>query len=223
MAMMRAPWAVLPFLMATVSIAACNARVDQFTASAHYVCPGQQVQIGWRVTGSGTMKSVPPVASLPDGPVDDEGQATVTPTMTTNVELHVTRFLGHPTSSTQELRVLGGSPTPEPLTVSLADPSAGCGDGKVWATVHPQHLSNDLKVATVSSHPGDSRTYDVAHAGVHAAVSPGTGATQFAGMPIMGDWVLTSPLAARESCGTPTLPRSLVVDVFTQCVPGEAR
>jgi len=205
-------------------ITACDASVKQFTASEHYVCPGEQVQIAWRVTGSGAMKSVPPLPSLPDGPVDDEGHAIVAPTTTTNVELHVTRFLGHPTSSTQELHVVGASATPEPLTVSLADSSAGCGRGKVWATVHPQHFSNDMKVASVSSHAGDGRTYDVAHAGVHATVSPGTTATQFAGSPIMGDWVLTSPLAPGESCGTPTLPRSLVVDVFTQCVPGgEAR
>ena len=223
MATMRAPLAVARSLLLAVSLAACNASVDQFTASAHYMCPGRQVQLAWRVTGSGTMRSLPPLASLPDGPVDDQGHATVAPMASTSVELHVTRFLGHPTSSTQELRVLGPSPTPEPLAVSLADPSSGCGDGKVWATVHPQHFSNDLKVATVSSHAGDSRTYDVLHAGVHATVSPGTTATQFAGFPIMGDWVFTSPLRSGEACGTPTLPRSLVVDAFTQCVAGEAR
>jgi hypothetical protein len=220
MARMRASWALV---LSSAFLAACDARIDQFTASAHYVCAGQPVQLVWRVTGSGTMKSTPPLASLPDGPVSDEGQATVAPTATTNVELHVTRFLGHPTSSPQKLRVLGASATPEPLAVSLADPSAGCGNGKVWATVHPQRFSSDLKVATVSSHAGEGRTYDVAHAGVHATVDPGTTATQFAGLPLMGDWVLPSPLAAREACGTATLPRSLVVDVFTQCVPGEAR
>jgi hypothetical protein len=131
--------------------------------------------------------------------------------------------LGHPTSSTQEIRILGASATPEPLAVSLADPSAGCRDGQVWATVRPQRFSNDLKVATVSSHTGDDRTYDVAHGGVHATVRPGTFATEFAGMPIMGDWILTSPLARGEACGTPTLPRSLNVDVFTQCAPGGGR
>jgi hypothetical protein len=218
---MRAP---LIIVAASVAVAlGCDARVDQFSASAHYVCPGQQVQLVWRVTGSGSMKSTPPLAALPDGPVSDEGQATVAPTTTTSIVLQVARFLGHPTSSTQELRVLGPSTTPEPLTVSLADSSAGCGDGKVWATVHPQRFSNDLKVATVSPHTGDNRTYDVAHGGVHATVSPGTIATQFAGMPIMGDWTLTSPLAPGESCGTPTLPRSLIVDAFTQCTPGDAR
>jgi hypothetical protein len=220
---MRCPWKVLCLLPIAFGLTACDASVNQFTASPHYVCPGQQVQIAWSVTGSGTMKSVPPLASLPDGPVNDEGHATVAPTTTTDVELHVTRFLGHETSSTQELRVLGAASTPEPLTVSLADSSAGCGGGKVWATVHPQHFSNDLKVATVSSHAGDGRTYDVAHAGIHATVSPGTTATQFAGSPIMGDWMLTSSLAGGESCGTPTLPRNLVVDVVTQCAPGEAR
>jgi hypothetical protein len=212
------------FLIAlTVPIAACDASVDQFTASAHYICSGQQVQLTWRVTGSGTMRSVPPLASLPDGPVADNGQATVAPATTTNVELHVTRFLGHPTSSTQELRVLSASPTPEPLGVSIADPSAGCSDGKVWATVHPQHFSGDLKVETVASHTGDGHTYDVRHAGLQGTLTPGSTATQFAGLPIMGDWVLVALLLPGETCGTPTVPRSLIVDVFTQCVPGDAR
>lgn len=218
---MRALLFVVPAI--TALILGCDARVDQFTASLHYVCPGQQVQLAWRVTGSGSMRSTPPLAALPDGPVSDEGQGAVSPTATTNVVLHVTRFLGHPTSSTQELRMLGPPTTPEPLAVSLADPSAGCRDGKAWATVHPQHFSNDLKVATVSSHTGDGRTYDVAHGGIHATVRPGTIATEFAGMPIVGDWLLTSPLAPGEACGTPTLPRSLIVDVFTQCAPGDAR
>ncbi len=218
---MRAPLTIVA--ASAVVLLACDARVDQFSASLHYICPGQQVQLAWRVTGSGSMKSTPPLASFPDGPVDDEGQATVAPVATTTIVLHVTRFLGHATSSPQELRMLGPSTTPEPLSVSLADSSAGCRDGKVWATVHPQRFSNDLKVATVAPHAEDGRTYDVAHGGVHATVRPGTIATAFAGMPIVGDWILTSTLAPGEACGTPTLPRSLNVDVFAQCSPGDAR
>ena len=223
MARMRAPWTLVVSSASALFGVACDASVDRFTASAHSVCPGQPVQIAWRVTGSATVTSKPPLAALPDGPVDEQGHVTVAPTTTTNIELSVTRRLGRPTASTQELAVRGASSAPEPLAVSLADPSAGCGDGKVWATVHARRFSRTLAAAAVSSHAGDGRTYDVTHAGVTATVSPGVTARQFAGMAILGDWVLTSPLAAGEACGTPTLPRSLVVDVFTQCVPEESR
>ena len=212
--------------MRTASIAAwlllataCDASVDQFSSTAHYVCVGQTVQLSWKATGSATVTSTPPVSGLPDGPVPAEGQATIAPVSTTSVELHVTRCLGKSTSSVQQIRVLQAPQTPEPLTVSLADPSAGCGNGKFWATVHPQRFSNEVRVATVSARQGDDRAYQISHAGVDGTVSPGAQDTRWAGTPIVGDWLLTSPLRPGEACG-PALPRNLGIDVFTQCVPG---
>jgi hypothetical protein len=92
----------------------------------------------------------------------------------------------------------------------------GCGGGKVWATVHAEHFAADVKVATVTAHPGDGRIYDVEHAGLRARVAPGSLATEFAGTPIAGDWVLTTPLSNGQTCAT--IPHNLVVDVITQCV-----
>jgi hypothetical protein len=178
------------------------------------------VHLSWSVTGSAAITVSPPIAGAPNGAVEASGQATIAPTANTRVELHVTRFLGAPTASIQDIDVKTASDAPEPLTASLADASAGCGDGKVWATVHAQRFSPDVKVATVASHAGDDRTYDVQHAGRNAKVTPGAPTASLAGSALVGDWVLTSPLRPGETCGTPTLPRSLVVDVFTQCVPG---
>ena len=198
----------------------CNARVDEFSATAHYICPGQRVELSWRVSGNANVSARPPLAALPDGAVSSEGQATIAPKATTVVELHVTRWLGKPTSSLQTINVDQSNATPKPLTVSIGDPSAKCGAEGVSATVHPKRFSDDIKVATVAAHSGDPRSYDVEHRGVHARVAPGQSSTAFAGTPITGDWVLTSPLQPGEACGTPTLPHNLVVDVFTQCVPG---
>jgi hypothetical protein len=213
---------LLSVTMATGGMLAtgCDASVDQFAPSARYICAGQTVHLSWKVTGTATMTSTPPVAGLPDGPVSAQGEAAIAPQVTTSVQLHVTRFLGNPTSSVQQIDVLQSPQTPEPLTVSLADPSAGCGNGKVWATVHAKAFSNSVKVATVGVRPNDQRTYQISHGGIDGTVAPGATSTPWAGSPIVGDWVLTSPLLSGESCG-PTLPANLGVDVFTQCViPG---
>jgi hypothetical protein len=162
------------------------------------------------------------VSGLTEGPVADKGSATISPVASTSVELHVTRFLGSPTSSIQQIRVQQAPQTPEPLAVSLADPSAGCDQGKVHAIVHVQRFSPDVRVATVSTRAEDARTYTVTHAGVVAAVHPGDGpAIAWSGTPILGDWVLESPLLPGESCGTPgaaALPRNLGIQAFTQCL-----
>ena len=177
--------------------------------------------LAWSVTGSAAIVVTPSLSSLPSGDVPSTGQATIAPRATTRVELHVTRFLGHPTTSIQEIQVHRADDAPKPLTVSLADADAGpgCSDGKLWATDHAKRFADNLRVSTVSVHPGDSRTYELLHAGVHATVGPGVVATQFAGLPVTGDWTLTTPLGTGEACGTPALPHNLVADVFLQCVP----
>lgn len=197
-------------------LSACSAHVE-FQASAHYVCAGQPVRLTWNVTGVGTMTAKPPLTSLADGRVASEGQMTVAPIESTQIELRATRWLGSSTASVQTIHVVPGRPSAEPLTVSLADPSAGCADGRVWATVHAQKFATSVKVSVVATHPGDGRTYDVEHGGAHATLAPETTTATFAGLPVVGDWKVSSPLLPGEACGTSSLPRNLVVDVFAQC------
>jgi hypothetical protein len=191
--------------------------VDSFSASSHTICAGQPVQLAWKVTGNATLTATPPLASLAGGQVASEGQLTVAPNASTEIWLQARRWLGKPVSSIQTIHVVTEQPKAEPLTVSLADASAGCEGGRVWATVHAQRFASAVKVSVVGTHAGDSRTYDVQHGGARATLMPGTIAAAFAGQPVVGDWVLSSPLLPGEACGTSALPRSLVVDVYAQC------
>ncbi len=211
--------AVLRFAAAVCVLSACSAQVKAFTAVPRHICAGEPVQLQWNVVGSANVTVTPPSSGLPDGPVESEGHATITPKTTTLVALHVTRTLGSPTTSTQEIEVTTATEKPEVLTASMGDAKAspGCSGGKVWATVHAQHFAANMNVATMSAHPGDRRIYEVQHAGLHATVAPEASTAAFAGVPIEGDWVLTTPLSNGQTCAT--VPRNLVIDVITQCRP----
>jgi len=197
---------------------ACSAHVE-FWASPHSICAGQPVQLTWKVTGVGTLTANPPLASLASSPLASEGRMTVAPNESTQIELRATRLLGTSTSSVQTIHVISGQSKVEPLTVSLADSSAGCGGGRVWATVRAHGFSTAVKVSVVATHAGDGRTYDVQHGATRAALMPGTTTASFAGLSILGDWAISSPLLPGEACGTSALPRNLVVDVYAQCTP----
>ena len=200
------------------ALSACNAHVKTFTADQGRVCAGEPVKLEWSVVGSARVKVCPPSASLPDGPVEEQGQATIVPKTSTRVELHVTRPLGNPTTGVQEIEVLRGEAKREMLTASLGDPAAapGCKGGKVWVTVHAKRFSSNVKVATVASNQKDDRIYEVEHAGLSATVSPGNVVTVFRGTSIAGDWALSASVGDGQTCAT--VPRVLVIDVVTQCV-----
>jgi hypothetical protein len=206
---------------AAVSIlAGCSAEVKAFSVVPRHICAGEPVDVRWSVSGAPVIAVVPPTAALPDGPVSKEGHATIAPATNTRVELDVTRPFGNRTTSVQEVLVTAA--TTEPLTASLGDPAAqpGCKGGRVWATVHAKRFSSGVKVATVASHPGDDRTYQVEHAGIRATVVPGAAASDFAGTPLAGDWLLTAAIRQGETCAT--VPRVLVIDVLTRCQEGVA-
>jgi len=224
--MKRTLTATTPALMVGtvgVFLAGCNAQVRAFSAVPRHICAGGRVDLEWSVVGSPRVTVVPPSPALPDGPVPKAGHATIAPTTKTRVQLHVTRSFGNPTTSVQEIEVASGVATKETLAASLGDPAAspGCSGGKVWASVHARRFSSDVRVATVASHPTDERSYEVEHAGIRAAVSPGTVVTAFARSPLAGDWFLTAPLGPDETCAT--VPPILVIDVVTECRPEAPR
>src|SRR5580704_14104175 len=153
-------------------LAACNAQVNEFSAVPRHICAGERIELQWSVAGSASVIVTPPTAELHDGPLGCTGHARIAPATNTKVALHVTRMLGEPTTSIQEIEVTTPSGKPEVLVASMGDVNAhpGCAGGKVWATVHVERFAGDLKVTTISSHPGDRRIYDVEHAGLHATV-----------------------------------------------------
>ena len=196
---------------------ACTAQIKSFSVVPRHICRGERVEVQWDVLGSPSIEATPPNSGITNGPLASEGHATITPTTTTQLRLHVARLIGSSTTSTQEVQVVTDGQESEVMTASLSDTKAspGCGDGKVWATIHAERFARNVRVATVASHPRDSRIYEVMHSGVSAKVAPDKPSTAFAGTPIVGDWALTVPLTADQTCET--IPHNLVIDVTTQC------
>lgn len=209
---------VVGLLIFVLASSACNPHVRKFTADPRHICAGEPVRIEWSVVGSARIIVRPPSDHLHDGPVSDDGRAVITPNTTTNVELQVTRFLGNPTRSVQEIEVAAGAPRREVLTASLGDATStpSCTEGRVTATVHAKRFSPQVKVATVLSHPNDGRTYTVQHAGRAAILTPGTVLGDFRDTPLAGDWTLSAPVGEGQTCET--IPPVLVINVNTQCL-----
>lgn len=210
-------------VFALVLLGACNAQVKTFSAVPRHICAGEAVHIQWKVVGSARITVTPPDSALPDGPVESEGQATITPASTTAVALHVTHMLGNPWTSTQEIEVTNPASKADLLTASLGDADAqpGCDGRNAWATVHARNFAPDIKVATVTSHAGDNRTYEIQHAGIEAKIAPDSSTAAFSSTAISGDWLLKTPLTGTQTCRT--IQHNLVVDVITQCVPERNR
>jgi hypothetical protein len=196
-------------------LAGCYSKVNTFEVNPRHICPGRQIEVRWDVTGSATLTATPPVDGITNGPVADEGRLLISPKQQTAIVVDVTRFLGKPSGATKMVEL----PKLEPLTASVGDKNAspGCGDGKVWATVHVKRFAPDILVGTVSAHEGDTRTYEVEHDGLRATVAPGTPSSAFVGRAVAGDWLLRADLQPGQVCGTPTIPNNVVVDVDTNC------
>lgn len=200
-----------------------NAKITRLDATPRHVCPGDPVELAWAFDGSGTMTVTPPIALAPAGRVDGRGKAVIRPTAKTTVDLQVTRWGGEPAGGRLDVEMAQG----ETLAASLADPSAACHDGAVISTAHIKNFALDLTVLDIEAPPSHARPgYDVTrvdertHEPVTAHVAPGAQTTRFAGMSLAGDWIISSPLAPGEACGSPRLPANLVVVAYTQCAGG---
>jgi hypothetical protein len=211
------------YIVLAASCQACNAKITRFDAIPRHVCPGDRVELAWEFTGTGTLTVTPPVPPAPAGRVPDHGTASISPTAPTAVELRVTRTGGRSTGARLDIEMNQG----ELVAASIADPSATCRDSVVASTAHVRNFAPDLVVAVVGVRPGDERSYDVSHFDqrtqqlVTARVSSAAPTTRFAGLPIVGDWILSSPLSPGASCDSPGLPSNLVVIAYTRCASGD--
>jgi hypothetical protein len=214
---------IWPWLIAASCSACGHPKIARFDATPRHVCPGERVELAWEFSGSGTMIVTPSMANAPAGHVADRGTASIQPMAPTRIELRVTRMFGDPIGEQRDIEMAQG----ESVTASIADDSAACSAGVVSSTAHLRDFAPDLAVALVGMQPGDGRAgYDVTHVDartrqpVTAHVAPAAPTDRFAGMPIAGDWVLSSALAAGESCDPPSLPNNLVVVAYTNCGDG---
>lgn len=200
-----------------------NAKITRLDATPRHVCPGDPVEIAWAFDGAGTMTITPPTAQAPAGRVGNRGTAVLRPTTDTAVDLQVTRRGGEPAGGRLDIELARS----ETLAASLADESAACHDGVVTSTAHVKNFAADLTVLELDVPPSHARAgYDITHVDartrepVTAHVAPGAPGTRFAGQPINGDWIISSPLAPGEACDSPGLPGNLIVIAYTQCAGG---
>lgn len=173
-------------------------------------CPGATVQVSWSVDPSAAV-----TVTLPTGLVltGTSGTQTFSATTSGTVSLSASRSGYSSTQRSLSVDVVSG-----PRTVSLGGP-ASCGlvntlyySGSVYGVQAVSDQSNAdgrLKVDSISRLWGDSRNYDIAHAGLRVALPSGTAATTaFSGQSLSGTWVVTSPLEDDEySCVLGTDPR----------------
>jgi hypothetical protein len=206
---------VNPLLLVAIG-AACAAKVNDLQPKHKIICPGDPVTVAWSVTGSATIKVTPSTPGAPDGDVKSVDHATFTPIATkTTVVVHVTRTLGHDADGETTIDVDTG----ELVNASVSDATAKCTDHTLVSTAHldPRSFALDVKVAKVGVDGNDRRTYAVEHVGKKATVSPGQTTDLLAGLPIAGDWVISTVLLPDESCDPPRFPNNLPVRVYTTC------
>src|SRR5215469_10506180 len=85
---------------------ACSAQIKSFSVVPRHICRGERAEVRWDVLGSPSLEATPPNSGITDGPVASEGHATIAPAATTQLRLHVARFMGSSTTSTQEIEVV---------------------------------------------------------------------------------------------------------------------
>jgi hypothetical protein len=200
-------------LLVAVSCVGCYPAAN-LTSYPRYVCPGATVDVSWTVKGDATISVRPaPVGdAVPEGKVADTGSFAMHPRQPTTVKVTATRLWWPPTAAQDDIQ-MGGEV--KALAASLGDDSGdpGCDASHAWVTARAAGFDGALTVDTVRA----ARELEISHAGKTVALQPGAASNVFQGTPLGGDWVLKAKLAAGEVCGTPSLPRTLAVDVATAC------
>jgi hypothetical protein len=195
-------------------LVSCKGQVLEFTARPRHACPGDTVEIAWKVKGAARISTTPPVPGAPSGEVAPEGRFDLRPVQATKVELVAHRTFGSRTSW-NEITMERSE-----LVTARVGAEATCESGVLTAPVEVRNFAESVKVTAVGVRGGDGRTYRVEHEGRRAEVVPLQATRDLAGTSMNGRWVLATPLRSGESCGTATLPRNLVVETFTDCSGG---
>jgi hypothetical protein len=193
----------------------CAPSVHAFRAEPNVVCSGGRTTLTWSASADGSLSAVPADPTL--GPVDANGTRAVTPAAPTTYRLTVKR-LWKSASQDVGVEVLVAPGEARQIGASVADPSATCEAGTLAVTVSAPASAWDphIQVTSVGLTAGVNRTYRVEHGGRAAEVGPGAPSAAFAGLPVQGDWRLSTALAAPEACGR-NVPRSLIIDVTSTC------
>jgi hypothetical protein len=203
-----ARYRVWPFGALALSAAiapGCAPTITRFTVTPSHVCAGTPVTLDARVTGTPTLTIEPPLREQP-------GHIYV-PEATTHFVISVKRWPNKkPKGSEAEVRVFPGQP--DEVTAKVR-----CENGVVSGTQRrdPTEWDPRLQVTVVES--GEDREVTVTHAGRTARLTPQARATSaFEGTSPGGDWTISSPLRAGETCDAAEAgPANLNVSAEVRC------
>jgi hypothetical protein len=195
--------------IAIVFVLAGCAKIESFEALPRYACVGEAVVLTWKIKGDAVLAVDPPTPT-----VNQDGRHVIHPRANTRVTLVAERFFDSSKPAVQEITV---SQAESQLVTAPVDDQGTCAGGVLRMPVTISQFSDAIKVARVSTAADDPHSYTVEHEGRSGMVAPNATSDAFAGTPINGAWTLSAALLPSEQCGTPTLPRNLVVQVTTQC------
>lgn len=209
-------------LLVVMCLGACSPKINKFEATSRHVCPGEEIELSWNVTGSGSLTATPAIAGFSSGGVSDSGSRKFRVYEPTSIKLHVTRTFRKPKDAQWDFEIEDGSE----VLAGIDDPAATCANGVLTSVAHMNSFG-EMRITAVGVARGNQRAQmditrvvenpDHTTRTVTAHVVPGQLSTELAGLPINGDWTISSPLIAGESCETPVLPNGLIVRAYASC------
>ena len=173
---------------------ACSPEIVSYQAVPRRLCPGDSTWLRWRVKGSATLSSEPPVPGL--GRVRSVDSALFGPSQSTVFTLTAHRF-GSQKFARQEVTLL--DPT-SPRTIVDTTGALGVDSLQTIAQLDTAVWDPKARVHEVFGKSG--RALVVIHAGLRAVlVSDAAGSITLRDTPLGGDWVIHAPLRPGEVIG----------------------
>jgi len=205
-------------LCAVLCAACCGPSVQSFVARPNVICAGSAVQLSWQASTNGVLSAKAPPSAL--GNVPASGTREVSPHSTTTYRLDVHNFWGSDAREV-DVDVKAGSGK-KPVGQSVADPATTCSSATLTVVdeLKPTSWGSDLTVAGVELPENVNRIIKVQHGDRETELRPTMRSSdRLAGLSVIGTWTLSTPLDQSETCGTPTIPRSLTILVILECKP----
>ncbi|KIO48074.1 hypothetical protein [Nitrosospira sp. NpAV] len=188
-------FAVLITLLVTPLIVGC-AQIKSFTVAPSTVCPGETVRVDWLTSGAAdnvTLDSVPVLAGA--GEVPEEGSRFFTPAQNTRFILKVPGVLKNAQREwdmqvlpNQSSRLLGGIAQcgGEPPSVSAS------------FTIQAKDSSSRVRAVLITNNY--PRPLSISKDGMEVAIPPNGATDGFKNMPIIGTWIVRTPVGPDEAC-----------------------
>jgi hypothetical protein len=203
--------------VALLGVIGCAPKINDLNPRHAIICPGDSVQVSWDVSGTATLNVTPATPGAPSGSVDSTSGFKLTPTGPhTAVVIRASRMFRQDAIGETDIDVNTG----ELVNASITDPSVTCTNNVLTSTAHldPKSFAADVMVAKVGVDGNDQRKYTITHNGKSASVGPGIWSQALAGLPMRGDWTISTTLLAGEACDpAQNLPNNLPVRAYSKC------